>query len=150
MSQDALATIMQESKGEKRELIPLLQRTQDAYGYLHPDAIKKISRWLKISENEVYGVATFYAQFRFHPPGEHHIKVCLGTACHVSGALNFLDVMKADLNLSHGETTPDGKFSLERVACVGCCSLAPVVVSNKEVHGRMNRVKFMELIEKLK
>jgi NADH-quinone oxidoreductase subunit E len=150
MSHDAFATIMKDYKGERRELIPLLQRTQKVYGYLRPDTIKQISRWLKISENEVYGVATFYAQFRFHPPGEHHIKVCLGTACHVAGAMNFLEVLKADMNLSHGETTPDGKFSLERVACLGCCSLAPVVVNNNEVHGKMNRVKFMELIEKLK
>jgi NADH:ubiquinone oxidoreductase subunit E len=74
----------------------------------------------------------------------------MGTACHVVGARNFIEVLKADLNLSHGETTPDGKFSLERVACLGCCALAPVVVVNDEVHGRMNRVKFTELLETLK
>jgi len=150
MSGITLANLMQEFKGERRELIPILQRTQESLGYLHTDAIKAVSRWLKISENEIYGVATFYAQFRFHPPGEHHIKVCLGTACHVSGALNFVEVLKAELNLSHGETSPNGKFSFERVACLGCCSLAPVVVTNHEVHGRMNRVKFIELLESLK
>jgi len=150
MSDIAISGIMQEFKGERRELIPILQHTQEALGYLHKDAIRAVARWLKISENEIYGVATFYAQFRFHPPGENHIKVCLGTACHVSGALNFVEVLKADMNLSHGETSPDGKFSFERVACLGCCSLAPVVVTNHEVHGRMNRVKFIELLNSLR
>ncbi|KPL08155.1 NADH dehydrogenase [bacterium SM23_57] len=150
MSNDVITAFKEEFKGNRGDLIPVLQRTQAEYGYLQEDAIRKISRWLKMSENEIYGVATFYAQFRFHPPGEHHIKVCLGTACHVSGALNFLEVLQIDYGLSHGETTPDGKFSLERVACLGCCSLAPVVVVNNEVHGRMNRVKFVELLEKLK
>jgi NADH-quinone oxidoreductase subunit E len=150
MSNQVLSEIKQEFKGERGDLIPVLQRAQEAYGYLQPDAIRQISRWLKVSENEIYGVATFYAQFRFHPPGEHHIKVCLGTACHVSGALNFLEVLQADLDLTHGQTTSDGKFSLERVACLGCCSLAPVVVVDNEVHGRMNRVKFSELLETLK
>jgi len=128
----------------------VLQRVQEADGYLCAGAMARVARWLKVSESEVYGVATFYAQFRFHPPGENNIKVCMGTACHVVGARNFIEVLKADLNLSHGETTPDGKFSLERVACLGCCALAPVVVVNDEVHGRMNRVKFTELLETLK
>ena len=150
MAKRVYEKIMQDFKGEGADLVPVLQRTQEIEGYLAPEALRRISRWLKVSENEVYGVATFYAQFRFNPPGENNIKVCMGTACHVVGARNFIEVLKADLNLSHGETTPDGKFSLERVACLGCCALAPVVVINDEVHGRMNRVKFMELLETLK
>jgi NADH-quinone oxidoreductase subunit E len=149
-SHDGISAIRQEFKGEPKDLVPVLQRVQEQDGYLRPDAIRSISRWLKISENEIFGVATFYAQFRFHPPGKHNIKVCMGTACHVVGARNFVEVLKADLNLSPGETTRDGKFSLERVACLGCCALAPVVVVNDEVHGRMNRVKFTELLETLK
>lgn len=137
------------ARERRKDLIPLLQKIQEAEGYLSPESIKLISRKLKISENEIYGVATFYTQFRFRPPGKYNIKVCLGTACHVGGGQNFMEVMKTDKNLSHGETSPDGKFSLERVACLGCCALAPVVVVNTEVHGRMNRVTFMQLLESL-
>jgi NADH-quinone oxidoreductase subunit E len=133
----------------KRDIIPLLQRAQAEQGFISPESIRTISRALKVSENEIYGVATFYTQFRFKPPGKHNIKVCLGTACHVGGGQNFLEVMKIDKDLSHGETSPDGKLSLERVACLGCCALAPVVVVNEEVHGRMNRVTFTKLLESL-
>ena len=131
-------------------VIPILLGVQDAFGYLPIEALQQVTETTNITPAQIYGVATFYAQFRFNPPGEHNIKVCMGTACHVVGARNFIEVLKADLNLSHGETTPDGKFSLERVACLGCCALAPVVVVNDEVHGRMNRVKFTELLETLK
>jgi len=133
----------------KKNLIPLLQKAQATDGYLSPRAIAEISRALKVSENEIYGVATFYTQFRFRPAGQYNIRVCLGTACHVGGGQNFMEVMKTDKNLGHGETSPDGKFSLERVACLGCCALAPVVVVNEEVHGRMNRVTFTKLLETL-
>jgi NADH:ubiquinone oxidoreductase subunit E len=133
----------------RKDLIPLLQKAQATGGFLSPQAIADISRTLKISENEIYGVATFYTQFRFRPPGRHNVKICLGTACHVGGGQNFMEVMKRDRNLSHGETSPDGKFSLERVACLGCCALAPVVVVNDEVHGRMNQVTFTKLLETL-
>lgn len=150
MATNTLEEVMQDFAGGSADLVPVLQRVQEADGFLSAGAMHHIARRLKVSESEVYGVATFYAQFRFNPPGEHNIKVCMGTACHVVGARNFIEVLKADLNLSHGETTPDGKFSLERVACLGCCALAPVVVVNDEVHGRMNRVKFTELLETLK
>ncbi len=150
MATNTLEEVMQDFAGGPADLVPVLQRVQEADGFLSAGAMRHIARRLKVSESEVYGVATFYAQFRFNPPGEHNIKVCMGTACHVVGARNFIEVLKADLNLSHGETTPDGKFSLERVACLGCCALAPVVVVNDEVHGRMNRVKFTELLETLK
>jgi NADH-quinone oxidoreductase subunit E len=134
---------------KRKDLVPLLQKVQETERYLSPESIRLISRHLRISESEVYGVATFYAQFRFRPPGDCNIKVCLGTACHVGGGNNFMEVMKIAKNLSHGETSPDRKFSLERVACLGCCALAPVVVVNEEVHGRMNRVKFMKLLDSL-
>jgi len=141
--------VLDKALERQRDLVPLLQQVQGIKGYLSPESIKLISRKLKISENEIYGVATFYTQFRFKPPGTYNIKVCLGTACHVGGGENFMEVMKTDKNICHGETTPDGKFSLERVACLGCCALAPVVVVNNEVHGRMNRVTFMRLLESL-
>ena len=133
----------------RKSLLPLLLQVHDAEGYLSPESIKLLSRKLRISENEIYGVATFHPQFWFRPPGKYRIQVCLGNACHVGGGQNFIEVMKIDKNIGHGETTPDGKFSLEGVACLGCCAVAPVVVVNSEVHGRMNRVTFMRLLESL-
>jgi NADH-quinone oxidoreductase subunit E len=135
------------SRERRKTLVALLQRVQETEGFLSPESIKVISRELKVSENEIYGVATFYTQFRFKPPGKFNVKICMGTACHVGGGQNFMEVMKTDKNIEHGETTHDEKFSLERVACLGCCALAPVVVVNNEVHGRMNRVAFMKLLE---
>lgn len=149
MAVESSLVVLDKTRERQKDLVPLLQRVQEAEGYLSAESIKIISRKLKISENEIFGVATFYAQFRFQPPGKYNIKVCLGTACHVGGGQNFMEVMKVNKNLCHGETTPDGKFSVERVACLGCCALAPVVVVNNEVHGRMNRVTFMQLLESL-
>ncbi|MDP2914644.1 MAG: NADH-quinone oxidoreductase subunit NuoE [Candidatus Aminicenantes bacterium] len=149
MTAKAETDVLDKTRERRKEVIPLLQKAQEVQGYLTPDAIQTISQTLKVSENEIYGVATFYSQFRFRPPGKYNIKVCLGTACHVGGGQNFMEVMKTDKNLDHGETSPDGKFSLERVACLGCCALAPVVVVNEEVHGRMNRVTFTKLLESI-
>ena len=117
--------------GVPADLVPVLQRTQEAFGYLSPDAVRRVARWLKLSESDVFGVATFYAQFRFSPPGRHRLRVCLGTACHVKGGVQMLETLERRLQVSAGETTPDGEYDLERVACLGCCALAPVVT-----HGR--------------
>ncbi|OGD19144.1 MAG: hypothetical protein A2W03_05920 [Candidatus Aminicenantes bacterium RBG_16_63_16] len=149
MADKSSPVVLDKVRKRRKALIPLLQKAQEDERYLSTESIKLISRKLKISENEVYGVATFYTQFRFRPPGQYNIKVCLGTACHVGGGQNFMEVMLTGKNINHGETTPDGKFSLERVACLGCCALAPVVVVNNEVYGRMNRVTFMQLLESL-
>ena len=99
MARDAVREMGREFKGEPADLVPVLQRIQQADGYLSSDAIRRISRWLKVSENEIYGVATFYAQFRFSPPGKHHIKACLGTACHVQGGEQMLDVLERRLEI---------------------------------------------------
>jgi len=147
---EPLAGIEQEFKGERADLIPVLQNIQNAYGYLTKEAIHKISRWLKISENEIFGVATFYAQFRFTPPGEHHIKVCLGTACHVKGGEQMLEVLKRRLQISPGETTADGKYDLERVACLGCCALAPVVNLDKKIFAQMSVLKLQGILDERK
>jgi NADH-quinone oxidoreductase subunit E len=149
MAVQSSPAVLDKTRARRKDLVPLLQKVQETELYLSHESIKLISRELKVSESEIYGVATFYAQFRFRPPGKYNIKVCLGTACHVGGGQNFIEVMKIAKNLSHGETTPDRQFSLERVACLGCCALAPVVVVNKEVHGRMNRVTFMKLLDSL-
>ena len=147
MSKDAVSALMQEFKGEQGDLIPVLQRTQEAYGYLQPETISKISRWLKMSENEIYGVATFFAQFRFHPPGEHHIKVCLGNACHVQGGEQILETAKTHLNVETGETTEDGKFDIDRVACLGCCALAPVVTVDEKTYSQMSVLKIQGILD---
>jgi len=150
MSKAGLSALTQEFKGERGDLIPILQRVQDLFGYLRPDAIRHISRWLKISENEIFGVATFYAQFRFHPPGQHHIKVCLGTACHVRGGEQILVMAQQRLGIKTGETSADGKYDLDRVACLGCCALAPVVAFDGRVHSQMSVLKIQKILDEQK
>ncbi|MBN1847539.1 MAG: NADH-quinone oxidoreductase subunit NuoE [Deltaproteobacteria bacterium] len=122
---------------DRWNLIPILQMIQTRHHYLPADAIRMVANYLDIAACEVYGVATFYNQFRFNPPGKHPIQVCLGTACHVSGGDIILENFERKLGIREGETTEDREFSLERVACVGCCALAPVAVVDKIVHGRM-------------
>jgi NADH-quinone oxidoreductase subunit E len=131
---------------ERRQLIPILQMIQERHQYLPADAIQMVGLHMGISASEVYGVATFYNQFRFHPPGRHAIKVCLGTACHVRGGDIILENFERKLEIKDGETTPDREFSIERVACVGCCALAPVTVVNETVHGNMAPSKVEGLI----
>lgn len=147
MPTDTMSAIPHEFTGERGDLIAILQRSQEAAGYLKRDAIRQISRWLKMSENEIFGVATFYAQFRLHPPGEHHVRVCLGTACHVKGGEQILDVATRRLKVETGETTADGKYDLERVACLGCCALAPVVTFDEKTYSMMSVLKMQRLLD---
>jgi len=147
---DGLTAIKREFQGERGDLIPILQRTQNLLGFLNPEAIRSISRWLKMSENEIFGIATFYAQFRFHPPGQHHIKVCLGTACHVRGGEQILVTAQQRLGVKTGETTSDGKYDLDRVACLGCCALAPVVAFDDKVHSQMSVLKIQKILDEQK
>jgi NADH-quinone oxidoreductase subunit E len=147
MSSDPFHRVVEGFEGRPADLIPVLQRVQSVYGYLSQDAVKRVSRWLKISENEIYGVATFFAQFRFAKPGEHCIKVCLGTACHVKGGEQILDVLKRRLEVEPGQTTADGAYQLERVACLGCCALAPVLSIDDKIHGDMSVLGVHRLIE---
>ena len=131
---------------ERKNLIPILQMIHERYAFLHPVAIQMVGQHLEMAECEVYGVATFYNQFRFHPPGRHPIKVCLGTACHVRGGDIILENFERKLKIHEGETTPDREFSIERVACVGCCALAPVALIGETVHGAMAPSKVEGLI----
>lgn len=145
-----ISVLRREFKGERDDLIPVLQRAQELDGYLHPEAIRWISRWLKISENEIFGVATFYAQFRFHPPGRHQIRVCLGTACHVKGGEQILVTAQQRLGVGIGETTADGEFDLDRVACLGCCALAPVVSFDQKIYSQMSVLKIQQVLDERK
>lgn len=136
--------------GQGRDnLIPILQDVQERAGYLSEQAVRQVAGHLGLSENDVYGVATFYAQFRFHPPGRHQIKVCQGTACHVRGGGMVLDAVVRKIGIEPGQTSADRKFSLERVACFGSCALPPVVVVDDKVHGRMTARKTEQLLEEL-
>ncbi len=131
---------------KRQGLIPILQMVQEELSYLSAEALNMVAGYLEISKNEIYGVATFYNQFRFQPPGKHPIKVCLGTACHVRAGDIILENFERKLKICDGETSDDREFSLERVACVGCCALAPVAVIGETVHGHMAPSKVEGLI----
>jgi NADH-quinone oxidoreductase subunit E len=124
--------------GRKRgNLIPILQKVQGRLGYLPRQAMLEIARFLDMPEIDVYGVVTFYNQFRLNPPGKHSIRVCLGTACHMKGGYITLDAWKRRLNIDRGQTTPDREFDLDTVACVGCCVMAPVTVVDDKPEGKV-------------
>ena len=147
--QDELAAIVSEHVGEKGALIPILQKVQEKFGYLPAEAISEIARSSRMSESEVFGVASFYAQFYFTRRGQHTVKVCLGTACHVRGGERIMAEVKRELGIEPGSTTEDYKFSLERVACFGCCALAPVMTVDKTVHTKMTRSKVVDTLQRL-
>jgi NADH-quinone oxidoreductase subunit E len=132
--------------GHAGALIPLLQAAQDTYGYVSEKAIDYISHVTGIPAAEIYGVVTFYAQFRTRPLGRHVIKICNGTACHVNGAKEVYNTIQDELNINYDDTTEDGNFSLLSVACIGCCSLAPVITIDGETFGRLTPVKLRKII----
>ncbi len=135
-----LADIQQylsESKRDRSRLIPVLQYIQARLAYIPYQSIALVAAHFNLAPAEVYGVASFYNQFRFNPPGKYPVKVCLGTACHVKGADIILENFERKLEIKEGETTPDREFGIERVACVGCCALAPVALLGESVHGNM-------------
>ncbi len=146
--QERLARLLAPFKDQKGATIPVLQKIQEEYGYLPKDLMPDTARFLGLSESDVFGVASFYAQFRFIPQGKNSIKVCHGTACHVRGSDRIQDAVEKELHITSGETTEDRKFSLERVACFGSCALAPVMVVNKDVYGRMTGSKVREILAK--
>ncbi len=134
-------------KGRKGGVIPILQGVQHAFGYLPGEAMEVISEETKISLAELYGVATFYAQFHLSPRGRHIIRVCRGTACHVRGSLGILERVQSELGLTHEQvTTPDLRFTLEPVACIGACGLAPVIMIDDETHGRLTKDKVPDIL----
>jgi len=144
---EQLAQVLAPYQGQKGATIPVLQKVQEEIGYLPEETISEIANFLGLTKNEIYGVATFYAQFRFEKQGEHTIKCCQGTACYVQGGRRILETVEDELNIESGKTTTDDyKFSLERVACFGSCALAPVMVVDKTVYGRMTPAKARQIL----
>jgi NADH:ubiquinone oxidoreductase subunit E len=139
-----------EKKGRNREnAIPVLQAIQEKYRYIPLEAIERIAATTEMTESQLFGVATFYAQFRLSPVGEKIIKACHGTACHVGGAVGITEALEERLGIKDGQNTPDMKYTLNSVACVGCCSLAPVVMVDDKTFGRLDRKKAAAIVDVL-
>ena len=145
--QGSIGTILEQyNSRDMGGIIPILQHVQKEQGFISKQAVQEISGHLRISKSRIYGVATFYSQFKFYPPGRHSIKICLGTACHVKGGDFLLHALEDEIGIAPGETTPDGRFDLERVACLGCCALAPVVQVNDDIHSQVSVIKLKEVL----
>lgn len=151
---EELEPVLEKYANVEGSLITILQKTQDIYGYLSEEAITYLSGRLGIDESKIYGVATFYTQFRMKPVGENLIMLCQGTACHVNGSKLVEESLSEYLNIADGETTSDGKFTLNNVACLGCCSLAPVMmIKNKqgdETYGNLSKDSVVKVIEDIR
>ena len=147
--QETIQQIFSGYQGQRNELIPILQDVQEAFSYVPREAMTKIAHFLNIPESSVYGVVTFYAQFYRTRQGKHKIRVCQGTACHVRGGKRIMQAVGKKLGINPGETTADYEFTLERVACLGSCALAPVMVIDDKVHGLMITAKAKELLDRL-
>lgn len=137
--------------GSKQEyLIPLLQAVQEELNYLPAEAIQRVSEYLAVPISRVYGVVTFYTQFYLKPQGRNKIKICQGTACHVRGAKTLQDAVQGKIGVAPGETSEDGEFSVERVACIGSCALAPAMIANNKIHGPMTPEKVEKLLDQIR
>ena len=143
---EQLSEILSHYAGQRDELIPILQEAQERFGYLPEEVMSGIAKFLRLSESTVFGVATFYAQFKFSPTGKRIVKVCRGTACHVRGGARILREVEKRLGIKPGETTSDFEYTLETIACFGSCALAPVTVVNKNVYGRMTATKVGQIL----
>ena len=138
---EQLGELLSRYSGESGNLIPILQEAQDRFGYLPRQVMQEIAKFLSLPESTVYGVGTFYAQFKFVPTGKRMVKVCRGTACHVRGGARLLREVEKRLGVKPGETTDNLEYTLETIACFGSCALAPVIVIDKNVYGRMTTTK---------
>ena len=149
--ENALEAIFKNHPHAHRDsLIPILQETQQALGYLSKDAVVAIGKHLNLPTSKIYGVATFYNQFRFQGIGKNYIQVCRGTACHVKGSAAVLDALKRELKINEGQTTRDGLFTLDVVACIGACGLAPVITVNGEFHARLTPDAAVKLLRDIR
>ena len=148
--QERLNEILSSYQGKKEELIPILQQVQQVFGYLPELAMERIAKFLTLPESTVFGVGTFYAQFKLAPSGRNIIRVCRGTACHVRGGARILREVEKHLGIKPGESTTDLECCLETVACIGACALAPTMVVNNETYGQMTTKKAAEVLEQLR
>jgi len=142
--------LIEKYKGKKGNMIPLLQGTQALFGYIPAEAFEKLAKETGLNLSDMYGVATFYAQFRLNPVGKHIVKVCHGTACHVQNANELTEAVEDALKVKDGETTEDGLFTLESVACLGCCSLAPVMMVGDETYGKLSGPQTVRIIKNIR
>ncbi len=145
---NSLSAILSSYKGKGDELIPILQQVQEKLGYLPEEAMLEIAKFTGVSESRIYGVASFYAQFRFTPIGKNRVTVCRGTACYVRGAPRVLEAVERRLGVREGETTKDLKYTIDTVACIGCCALSPCMTINKEVHIKLTPPKIDKIFSK--
>jgi NADH-quinone oxidoreductase subunit E len=141
---------LNEFRNNQQELIHILHAVQEEYGYIPPQSISVIAKHLKITENEIYGVLTFYKAFSLKPRGKHLITICMGTACHVRGASLILDEFSRQLRIDAGETTEDNMFTLETVNCVGACALGPIAIADGEYHGQLRTTQIDKILETIK
>jgi NADH-quinone oxidoreductase subunit E len=148
--EERLSEILSPYEGKQDALIPILQKVQEELGYLPAEAMQEIARTTGLPQSRVYAVATFYAQFYFTRRGRHQTKICAGTACHVKGAARIMDTFERELGIACGETSEDYEHSLETVACVGSCALAPVVVVDEEVYGQVDSSKMSKIFNYFK
>jgi len=144
LSTEELSTILGKHRGERNGLIPIMLEIQKEFGYLPKEAMEKVAEFLGIKPIDVWGVATFFNHFRLTPLGKNHVKVCMGTACHLAGGRLVQEALERELKIKVGETSTDGHFSLERVACIGCCMLAPVAVIKDKIYSKMSPFKVEE------
>ncbi|MFQ6070354.1 MAG: NAD(P)H-dependent oxidoreductase subunit E [Candidatus Aminicenantales bacterium] len=146
MAED-IESIVSEFESSQKELIHILHRINEAYGHIPPQAISRISRHLRISESEIYGVLTFYKSFSLEPRGKYAVTVCMGTACHVRGGVQIVEELERKLGIKVGHTRPDRKFSLETVNCLGCCAIGPVVVVNGKYYSQVSIKKIDSILK---
>lgn len=145
-----LIKIAKKYEGKSDDIIEALHEVQNLYGYISSDAQKCLSKYLNVPMSEIYGIITFYSRFTLKPKGKYNIQVCLGTACYVKGSKKILEAFEKELNIKSGDITSDGMFSLEEVRCIGACGLAPAIVINEEVYGKITEDNVHQIIEKYK
>jgi len=147
---EQLKAILAKYKGERVELIHVLEEVQERLGYLPKEALLEIADFVHTPASAIFGVATFYNRFRFTPIGRHPIRICMGTACHLQGGALVMEALERELDIKVGGVTPDEEFSLDRIACIGCCVLAPVIVIDREVRPKLTPFKVEEVMAGLK
>jgi NADH:ubiquinone oxidoreductase subunit E len=150
MENEKLESVFKKNRTKQRDLIHILHDIQAEFGYIPPETVSIISRRLRISESEIFGVLTFYNAFSLTPRGEHTVTVCMGTACHVRGGPQIVEEMERKLNVKVGETTTDEKFTLETVNCLGCCAIGPVVVVDKKYYSNITMNKINSILKEYK